>query len=96
MADDELAFMNLILMLGTMASRRLETASRGPAERRNENLHRCRENLDMLVAVRKRTQGRLSEEEASVLETLLKDLQARYVKTLARGLGGGAGGEAAS
>jgi len=84
MADDDLAFMNLVLLMGTMASQRLEAAQTGAVERRNEYLHKCRENLDMLVSLKKRTQGRLAAEEEKVLETILRDLQARYVKILAR------------
>jgi len=84
MADDDLAFMNLVLLLGTMASQRLEAASTGSAERRNEYLHRCRENLDMMVSLKKRTTGRLAPEEEKVLETIMRDLQSRYVKELVR------------
>ena len=84
MADDDLAFMNLVLLVGTMASQRLESAGDGTPERRNEHLHRCRENLDMLVALKKRTTGRLAPEEEKVLETLLRDLQGRYVRALVR------------
>ena len=84
MADDDLAFMNLVLLMGTMASQRLEAAQTGSADRRNEYLHKCRENIDMLVALKKRTQGKLATEEDKVLDTILRDLQTRYVKVLAR------------
>lgn len=90
MAEDDIAFMNLILLMGTMASQRLEAAQTGEADRRNEYLHRCRETLDMLVSLRKRTAGRLSAEEEKVLETILRDLQVRYVQVLARSGGTGA------
>ena len=82
MADDDLAFLNLVLLIGTMASQRLDSAADGGPESRNEHLHRCRENIDMLVALKKRTTGRLAPEEEKVLETLLRDLQSRYVKAL--------------
>ena len=85
MADDDLAFMNLVLLLGTMASQRLEAARTGPAGRRNEYFHKCRETIDMLVSLKKRTAGHLSGEESGLLETVLRDLQARYVKGLVRG-----------
>ena len=82
MADDDIAFLNLVLLIGTMASQRLDSASEGTPERRNEHLHRCRENIDMLVALKKRTSGRLAPEEDKVLGTLLRDLQSRYVRAL--------------
>ena len=84
MADDDLAFLNLVLLIGTMASQRLESADDGTPDLRNEHLHRCRENIDMLVALKKRTNGRLAPEEEKVLDTLLRDLQSRYVKALVR------------
>jgi hypothetical protein len=84
MADDELAFLNLLLLLGTLADRRMTEAGERPEERRYDVLHRARETIDMLIALRKRASGRLSAEESRVLDTLLRDLQARYVRTLHR------------
>ena len=83
MADDELAFLNLILLVGTMTRQRLDLIGQSPADQRNEHLHKARESIDMLTSLRKRTGGRLSPEETRVMETLLSDLQTRYVKALA-------------
>lgn len=83
MAEDALAFMNLMLLLGTMTTRRLEQAAKAPAEQRNELLFKSREYIDMLASLKKRTTGRLTDDEARIMDTLLKDLQTRYVKTLA-------------
>jgi hypothetical protein len=82
MAEDGLAFMNLMILLGSMSTRRLEEIARAP-DRRNELLYKSREYIDMLAGLKKRTSGRLTDEEARVMDTLLKDLQTRYVKALA-------------
>jgi hypothetical protein len=87
MAEDDLAFLNLVLLIGTMASQRLDMIAQSPADERNEFLHKARENLDMLTSLKKRTQGRLSPEETKVVDTMLQNLQARYVKALARAPG---------
>ena len=82
MADDHLAFLNLILLVATMTTQRLDMAGAAPADQRNEMLHKARENIDMLASLKKRTTGRLTEDEARIMETLLADLQTRYVKAL--------------
>ena len=82
MAEDDIAFLNLILMVGTMASQRIESLkTAGPAER-SELIPKAREAILMLNGLKQRTTGRLSVEEDTVLGTMLKDLQARYVKAL--------------
>ena len=94
MADDDLAFLNLVLLLGNVATQRLDLAAAGGGADRNARLQRARDTLDMLTSLRKRTTGRLAPEEERVMETLLKDLQARYVRALVArpaGPGGAAG-----
>ncbi len=77
-----MAFLNLILLLGTVASQRLDALSQSSTESRNEILPKTRESINMLTGLKKRTQGRLTTEEEQVITTLLKELQARYVKAL--------------
>lgn len=82
MAEDDLAFLNLVLMLGTMASQRLDAAV-APGANREEEIPRARESINMLAAVKKRSTGRLTVHEQKVIDTLMRDLQTRYVKALA-------------
>lgn len=84
MADDDLAFLNLVLLVGTMATQRLDALPTAGPDERNTMLHKTRETIDMLAALKKRTLGRLSPDEERILGTLLTDLQTRYVKALAR------------
>lgn len=83
MADDDLAFLNLVLLLGGMAARRLDALPRATVEERNERLHAARGTIDMLMSLKKRTTGRLVGEEERVIDSILRDLQARYVRALA-------------
>ena len=83
MPDDDLAFLNLVLLLGTMASRRLDGTARADADERNTRLHATRDTIDMLTSLKKRTTGRLNPEEERVIDSVLKDLQSRYIRALA-------------
>ncbi len=83
MADDDLAFLNLVLLLGTMASRRLDGVAKAAPDERNERLHASRGTIDMLLSLKKRTTGRTTPEEERVIDSVLRDLQARYVRALA-------------
>jgi len=82
MAEDDIAFLNLILMIGTMASQRIEGIKTAGPDERSQLIPKAREAILMLDALKKRTGAALSAEEATVLGTMLKDLQTRYVKAL--------------
>ncbi len=82
LAEDDMAFLNLILLLGTMASQRLDSLAECSPEMREKLLPKARENINMLTSLKKRTQGRLTTEEGKVIETLLNSLQIRYVRAL--------------
>ncbi len=85
MGEDDMAFLNLVLLLGTMASQRLDALAQPSGKTpqvREELLPKSRESINMLVALKKRTQGRLTSDEERVVETLIKNLQLRYVQAL--------------
>jgi hypothetical protein len=82
MEEDDLSFLNLILMIGTVASQRIDSLHSAPPGQRVDLVPRARETINMLIGLKKRTAGRLNEQEERVLETMLKELQARYVKGL--------------
>jgi len=83
MADDDMAFLNLVLLLGALVTKKLEAAEKAGERERNELLHRAREGIDMVAALKTRTTGRLKPEEAKVLETMLGEFQSRYVRATA-------------
>ena len=83
MAEDDMAFLNLLLLVGTLVTRKLEAAEKAGERERNEHLHRARESIDMVASLKGRTAGRLKPEEARVLDTMLGEFQARYVRATA-------------
>jgi hypothetical protein len=78
-APEDLDFVNLVsLIAGTAAMELGEKRAGGTAGKLN--LPRARQFINMLTALQKKTEGRLTPQEKTVLEALLADLQAKYVK----------------
>ena len=77
---DEIDFLNLVLLLGNTATIELgEKAAKG-AEKKASNLPRARQFINMLGILEKKTEGRRTNQEETVLKSLLSDLQEKYVK----------------
>jgi hypothetical protein len=85
MADEDLSFLNLILMIGTMASNQMQQLNSAQPAARGTLLPKVRESINMLIGLKKRTEGHLSQEEQRVLETMISELAARYVRVLDSG-----------
>jgi ABC-type ATPase involved in cell division len=47
---------------------------------KQRNLELARQTIDILVVLRDKTTGNLNDDEAKLLESLLHDLQMRYVQ----------------
>lgn len=76
---EDLEFINLVTLVASTAASELgEKKAGNPGGK--INLPRARQFINMLSGLKKKTEGRLSDAETKVLETLLTDLQARYVK----------------
>jgi hypothetical protein len=76
---EDLDFINMVsLVAGTAAAELGE--KRAGAVAGKLNLPRARAFINMLTALQKKTEGRLTEQEKLVLDALLADLQAKYVK----------------
>ena len=78
-SEDDLDFINMVTLLASTAAAELGEKKAGHPEGKI-NLPRARQFINMLSGLKKRTEGRLNETEIRVLETLLADLQERYVK----------------
>jgi hypothetical protein len=77
--SEDLDFINLVTLVASTAASELgEKKAGNPGGKLN--LPRARQFINMLSGLKKKTESRLSEAEAKVLDTLLNDLQARYVK----------------
>lgn len=78
-AGEDLDFINLVsLVAGTAAAELGEKKAGGVAGK--QNLPRARQFINMLTSLHKKTEGRLTEQERTVLDALLADLQGKYVK----------------
>ncbi len=78
-AGEDLDFINLVSLVAGTAAAELGEKKAG-AIAGKQNLPRARQFINMLTALQKRTDGRLTPQEKTVLEALLADLQAKYVK----------------
>ena len=75
---EDLDFINLVTLVASTAASELgEKKAGNPGGKLN--LPRARQFINMLAGLKKKTEGRLNDSEAKVLDTLLGDLQTRYV-----------------
>ena len=75
----DLDFINLVTLVASTAAAELgEKKAGNPGGKLN--LPRARQFINMLSVLKKKTEGRLDDVEAKVMESVLSDLQARYVK----------------
>lgn len=85
MPGEDISFINLILMIGTMASNQLAQLTSPRPVPPDRVLPRARETINMLVGLKQRTDGRLNPQEQRILETMITDLQGRYARALKLG-----------
>lgn len=76
----EIHFSSFILSLGSSALYHFGEIPDPVSGAKQRNLDLARQTIDILVVLRDKTTGNLSEDEARLLESLLHDLQMRYVQ----------------
>ena len=76
---EERSLVGLFMMLGSSTLMALGEAEDPATGQRQRDLPSAADIIDVLVLLREKTEGRLSEEERQVLEEMLYDLQVRYV-----------------
>ena len=76
----EINFSSFILSLGSSALYHFGEIPDPVSGTKQRNLELARQTIDILVVLRDKTTGNLSEDEARLLESLLHDLQMRYVQ----------------
>ncbi|HXH83104.1 MAG TPA: DUF1844 domain-containing protein [Candidatus Tectomicrobia bacterium] len=74
----------VFLMLGHAASAALGLAPDPTSGERRTDLRVASATIDLLIALRDKTQGRLDDEESRALADILYDLQLRYVEVSRR------------
>lgn len=76
----EINFSSFILSLGSSALFHFGEIPDPVSGEKKRSLELARQTIDILVILRDKTTGNLSEDEARLLENLLHDLQMRYVQ----------------
>ncbi|MBI3316980.1 MAG: DUF1844 domain-containing protein [Candidatus Omnitrophica bacterium] len=73
------AFMQLVSSLGYQALMHLGEVDPGGMGQAQVDLDAAREVIDLLASLKEKTQGNLSSEEHHLLETILPELQMKFV-----------------
>jgi hypothetical protein len=81
---DEPSLVGLFVMLGSSAVVALGEAEDPLSGQRHVDLDQAAEAIDLLILLRRKTEGHRSPEETQVLEELIYDLQIRYVNATRR------------
>jgi hypothetical protein len=78
--EDNIDFINLILMLNQNAMISLGESPRFVGGMKNANLPHARQAINMIKAIQDRSKGNMTPGETKLLFRILGDLQAKYVK----------------
>jgi hypothetical protein len=76
----EINFSSFILSLGSSALYHFGEIPDPVSGEKQRNLDMARQTIDILVVLRDKTTGNLGEDESRLLESLLHDLQMRFVQ----------------
>ncbi len=71
-------FLNLLTSLGIQAMMHLGEIPSPDTRLKEPNLEAAREIIDLLLAIKEKTEGNLSPEEKEVLESLIPELQMKF------------------
>lgn len=81
-AETSRTFLNLVQSLGYQALMHLGEVPDPVSQEREVNTEAAKETIDLLIAVRDKTTGNLSDEEKKMLETLLTQLQIKFSQSV--------------
>ncbi len=76
----EANFSTLILSIASSAAMSLGLAPNPATNKVEKNLDLARSNIDLLIILQKKTKGNLDKEEADFLESVIRDLQLKYIQ----------------
>ena len=76
----EASFSTLILSIASSAAMALGLAPHPETQEVNKDLKMARFNIDLLVLLQSKTKGNLEEDEQKFLESVISDLQLKYVQ----------------
>ena len=75
-------FLNLVQSLGFQALMHLGEIPDPATQQRDINPEAAKEAIDLLIALRDKTQGNLSKDEKEILETLVAQLQIKFSQSV--------------
>ncbi|HRU38236.1 MAG TPA: DUF1844 domain-containing protein [Candidatus Goldiibacteriota bacterium] len=78
--EDNIDFINLILMLNQNAMISLGEAPRFVGGMKNANLPHARQTINMIKSIQEKSKGNLTPGETKLLFKILGELQSKYVK----------------
>lgn len=77
----EASFSTLILSIASSAAMALGLAPHPETQEVNRDLKMARFNIDLLVLLQTKTKGNLDEDELKFLDSVISDLQLKYVQS---------------
>lgn len=75
----EASFSTLVLSIGSSAAMALGLAPNPMSGKTEKDLALARFNIDLLIMLRDKTKGNLNEEEQRFINSIISDLQLKYV-----------------
>ncbi|HEX4923376.1 MAG TPA: DUF1844 domain-containing protein [Bdellovibrionales bacterium] len=76
----EASLSTLILSIGSSAAMSLGLAPNPSSGKTEKNIDMARFNIDLLMVLRDKTKNNLTDDEARFLESIIADLQLRFVE----------------
>ncbi|MCB0341884.1 MAG: DUF1844 domain-containing protein [Pseudobdellovibrionaceae bacterium] len=76
----EASFSTLILSIASSAAMALGLAPNPTTDKMEKDLNMAQFNIDLLVLLKKKTQNNLEKDEQEFLETILNDLQMKFLQ----------------
>lgn len=77
----EASFSTLILSIASSAAMALGLAPHPETQKTNKDLKMARFNIDLLLLLQTKTKGNLEDDESRFLESIISDLQLKYVQS---------------
>lgn len=78
--NPEANFSTLILSIASSAAMALGLAPNPISSETEKNLEMARFNIDLLIVLQKKTKNNLEADEEKFLESLIRDLQLKYIQ----------------
>ncbi len=75
----EASFSTLVLSIGSSAAMALGLAPNPMSGKTEKDLNLARFNIDLLIMLRDKTKGNLTDEEQRFINSIISDLQMKYV-----------------